>query len=146
MELILNGREVHEPFSLYLPDKTFRDLLEFANEDIYCELLDGELVIKSPASYMHESVFGFLYTLLKLYVRKHDLGIILGSRFTMKLTDDWEPEPDIMFLTPEDQTRLQETYLEGPASVVFEILSNSNRSEDVRKKVAQYLLHGVQEV
>ncbi len=146
MELVLNGRRVHEPFSLYLPDKTFADLLEFANEDVSCEVLDGVLVIKSPASFIHESIFGFLFTVLKLYIRKHQLGITLGSRFTLKLVDNWGLEPDIMFLTPKDQERLRETYLDGPATTVFEILSKSNRKEDVEKKIPQYLQYGVQEV
>ncbi len=146
MELILNDKRVHEPFSLSLSDKRFSDLLEFANEDISCELLDRVLVIKSPASYVHESIFGFLFTVLKLYIRKHQLGIALGSRFTIKLVEDWGPGPDIMFLTLKDQERLRETYLDGPARAVFEILSKSNRKEDVEKKILQYLQYGVSDV
>ncbi|HMF31590.1 MAG TPA: Uma2 family endonuclease [Candidatus Lokiarchaeia archaeon] len=146
MELILNGKEVRDPYSIYFSNKTFNDLLQFADEDLSCELIDGVLVIKSPASFTHESIFLFLITLLKLYGRKHNLGTPIGSRFIMRLAEDWGPEPDIMFLTPSDQERLQEHYLDGPASVVFEILSKSNRKTDVQKKTPQYLHDGVQEV
>jgi len=50
-----------------------------------------------------------------------------------------------MFLTKEDQERLQETYLEGPASIVFEILSKSTRNDDISKKLPAYLASGVKE-
>jgi Uma2 family endonuclease len=146
MGIILNDKLIPEPYSIYIPDKTFEDLLEYTNEDIACELLDGVLVIHSPASYLHESIFGFLFTLLKLYGSNHALGKPIGSRFMMKLTPDWAPEPDIMFLTGEDQDRLQDTYLSGPASVVIEILSKATRKDDIEKKTPQYLESGVREV
>jgi Uma2 family endonuclease len=146
MGIILNDKPIPEPYSIYIPEKTFEDLLEYANEDIACELLEGILVIHSPASYLHENIFGFLFTLLKLYGTKNALGKPVGSRFMMKLTPNWTPEPDIMFLTEQDQERLQETYLSGPASVVFEILSKATRKDDIEKKTPQYLDSGVKEV
>ena len=36
--------------------------------------------------------------------------------------------------------------MDGPASVVFEILSNATRNDDIEKKQPQYLAQGVSEV
>jgi Uma2 family endonuclease len=146
MELTLGNKPLIEPYSIYIPEKTFEDLLDFANEDLVCELLDGVLVIRSPASFLHESIVQFLTFLLRQYGNAHSLGIPVGSHFAMKLSDTWAPEPDIVFLTPTDQESLQENYLDGPASEVFEVLSKSTRSDDIDKKLPQYLQYGVQEV
>jgi Uma2 family endonuclease len=129
-----------------MQDVSYDTFLSFVNEDIACELIDGMLVIHSPASYKHESIFSFLNAILKIFGSRHGLGTPIGSRFIMKLSNSWVPEPDIMFLTPEDQQRLRENFLDGPASVVFEILSKSTRQDDMNKKLPAYLEMGVKEV
>ena len=144
--LTINNKPLIEPYSIYIPEKSFENLLKYANEDISCELLDGVLVIHSPASFKHESIFKFLLTLLEIYGTKKKIGTPFGSRFMMKLSDKWAPEPDIMFLTPDDQINLQENYLLGPASVVFEILSKTTRIDDLEKKLPNFLKFGVKEV
>ncbi len=144
--LTINNKPIIEPYSIYIPEISFENLLKYANEDISCELLDGVLVIHSPASFKHESIFKFLLTLLEIYGTKKKIGTPFGSRFMMKLSDKWAPEPDIMFLTPEDQINLQENYLLGPASVVFEILSKTTRIDDLEKKLPNFLKFGVKEV
>ena len=144
--LTINNKPLIEPYSIYIPEISFENLLKYANEDISCELLDGVLVIHSPASFKHESIFKFLLTLLEIYGTKKKIGTPFGSRFMMKLSDKWAPEPDIMFLTPEDQINLQENYLLGPASVVFEILSKTTRIDDLEKKLPNFLKFGVKEV
>ena len=146
MVITLNDKPLIEPFSIYIPDISFDVLLKYATEDISCELLNGVLVIHSPASFMHESIFSFLNTLLRFYGTAHSLGIPIGSRFMTKLSEKWAPEPDIMFLTPEDQKNLKENYLLGPPSVVFEILSKTTRNDDLEKKLPQYLKLGVKEI
>lgn len=146
MVLTLDNKPLLEPYTIMIPEISFDRFLEFANEDISCELLDGVLIIHSPASFEHESIFKFLLILLELYSNKKSLGTPIGSHFVMKLSRKWVPEPDIIFLTPEDQKMLTDTYLDGPASVVFEILSNSNRLNDLEKKLPKYLEAGVKEV
>jgi Uma2 family endonuclease len=146
MVILLNNRPLIEPFSIYVPGMTFEKVLEFATEDISCELLEGVLVIHSPASFQHESIFKFLIKILDEFGEMTGLGTPVGSRFMMRLADDWAPEPDIMFLTQTDQKRLTETYLDGPASVVFEILSKTTRKDDIEKKTPKILAAGVKEV
>ena len=144
--LIINEKLLREPYCVYIPDSSFQDLLDFANEDISCELLDGVLVIHSPASFTHESIFKLLLILLELFGQQKNLGRPIGSRFIMKLSDKWSPEPDILFITHKEEQSLTETYLNGPAPMVVEILSKSNRKEDLDRKLPQYLSHGVKEV
>ena len=125
----------------------FRKFLEYANEDINCELINGVLIIHSPASLDHELIFKLLLNLLDLYLQKNGIpGLALGSRFTMRLSSKWAPEPDVMFIDHKQEKNLHETYLDGPASVVFEILSPSTRNIDLEKKLPKYLKSGVKEI
>ncbi len=64
----------------------------------------------------------------------------------MKLSSKWAPEPDIIFIDSNSKHRLKENYLDGPATAVFEILSQSTRDDDLNKKLPKYLEVGIKEV
>ena len=87
-----------------------------------------------------------MLTLLDLHAQEGNLGLVVGSRFTMRLSSKWAPEPDIMFVASDSKSKLKETYLDGPATVIFEILSPSTREDDLSKKLPKYLESGVKEV
>lgn len=146
MGLVYQNKSLPEPYVIYVQNFDFTKYLEYANEDIDCELLNGVLVIHSPASLKHELIFKFLLNLLDLYCREKRLGLVIGSRFTMKLSDLWGPEPDIMFISQDQIHRLKDTYLDGPATVVFEILSPSTRNDDLNEKLPKFLESGIKEI
>lgn len=54
-------------------------------------------------------------------------------------------EPDLMFLAQEHRDRLRETYLEGPADLVIEIISPESRLRERGEKFAEYEMAGVRE-
>jgi Uma2 family endonuclease len=54
-------------------------------------------------------------------------------------------EPDILFISQEHLDRLKETYLEGPADLVVEIVSPESRLRDRGEKYAEYEMGGVRE-
>jgi len=146
MGIIFHDKPIPEPYTIYVQNFDFERYLEYAHEDINCELLDGVLTIHSPASLEHELIFKFLLNLLDLYSQEKKLGLVVGSRFTMKLSSKWAPEPDIMFISSEDNHKLKKTYLDGAATVIFEILSPTTREDDLNKKLPKYLESGVKEV
>ena len=100
----------------------------------------------SPASEQHEQVFGFLFSILGLFVAEHNLGIVRGSRTAMRLSDTDVYEPDILFVARSRLSIVQSTYLDGPADLVVEILSRSTAYLDRGPKLATYALSGVREV
>ena len=133
-------------FIVLQPDISEEEFYSFADEDIKCELINGVLVIHSPATTEHEDLFGYLYTLLRLYLDETGEGKIFGSRLAMRLSPKWSPEPDILVILPKKYHNLQEGRLEGPADIVIEILSKSTREIDLEKKLPSYLDFGVREV
>ncbi|MBD3341704.1 MAG: hypothetical protein GF353_21545 [Candidatus Lokiarchaeota archaeon] len=146
MSISFHNKPIPEPYTIYVRNFDFERYLEYAHEDINCELIHGVLIIHSPVSLENEIIFKFMLTLLDLYVHKKKLGLVVGSRFTMNLSSKWAPESDIMFIASDSESTLKETYLDGPATVVIEILSPSTQKDDLNKKLPKYLKSGVKEV
>lgn len=142
----ISTKSIEPPFILLKPGVTEEEFFEFMDEDIACELLDEVLIVHTPASLEHEKIFKFLLIMLDRFSTRAGQYEVLGSRFAVRLTRGVILEPDIMVLTPRTLTQLQDTFLEGPADIVVEILSPSTREIDLSKKLPQYLTHGVREV
>ena len=148
VSLTIGEKKIDPPYSftIFKPHISEEDYFNLASEDIACELLDGNLIIHSPALLEHEELFRFLFTLLDLFALRTHQGRILGSRFVMQLEPNFITEPDLIFIDKETSNRLKETYLEGSAPFVIEILSPSTRETDLSKKLPRYLSKGVHEV
>lgn len=133
-------------FIILQPGISEEEFYDFADEDIKCELINGVLVIQSPASSEHEDIFGYLYTLLRQYLAETKEGRVFGSRLAMRLSPSWSPEPDLLVILPTTYSHLKDERLEGPAEIVIEILSKSTREIDLEKKLPAYLKFGIKEV
>jgi Uma2 family endonuclease len=128
------------------PNISEEQFWEIANEDANFELIDGVLVIHSPASTEHEQIFHYLSQLFSIFIDEPKKGQVLGSRLVMRLSEKWNPEPDLMVIMPENYSKIETTRINGPADIVVEILSDSTRDLDLNKKIPQYLTSGVKEI
>ena len=122
---------------------TYDEFLAWADEDTLAEWVDGEIVMTSPASNRHQDLAGFLASVLRLFVETHGLGIVRIAPFQMKLESG--REPDLLFVAAEHLSRLHDTYLEGPADLVVEIISPESIGRDRGEKFAEYAQGGVPE-
>ena len=133
---------------LEIPTKrlTYEEFLAWCDEDTWAEWVEGEVVVLSPASRRHQEIFGFLSNILSIYAQAHDLGTLLTAPFQMHLAALRRGrEPDLLFVAKERLHLLKETYLDGPADLVIEIISSESRLRDRGEKFAEYELGGVQE-
>ncbi len=125
---------------------SYEEFLEWCDEDTWAEWVDGEVIMLSPANTRHQDVSGFLINIMRIYVEAHDLGKVLSAPFPMKFGEIRRGrEPDILFIAKEHLDRLKETYLDGPADLVIEIISPESRLRDRGEKFAEYELGGVKE-
>lgn len=124
---------------------TVEEYLRAADEDSRIELLDGVMLMHSPANVQHEDAFAFLLSLLRGFVLPKRLGRVLGSRTPMVFDDDRRFEPDLLFIQTESLHRLGEVELRGPADLVIEILSPATREYDLGEKRRAYAEGGVPE-
>jgi len=115
------------------PEKmTYEEFLAWADEDTLAEWVDGEVVIYSPASDRHQDLSGFLESVLRSFVEARQLGVVRSAPFQMKL--ERGREPDLLFVASEHLERLKETYLDGPADLVVEVVSPDSVGRDRGEK------------
>ena len=126
------------------PEKmTYEEFLAWADEDTLAEWVDGEVVMYSPASNKHQDIADFLVSVLRPFAEVHQLGIVRSAPFQMKL--ERGREPDLVFVASEHLDRLKETYLDGPANMVVEIVSPESVGRDRGEKFYEYERAGIPE-
>lgn len=125
---------------------SFEEFLSFCDEDTWAELVNGEVIMLSPASDQHQDLSDFLLTVLRLYVQTRRLGWIRSAPFAMRLPEiSHGREPDLLFVKAERMDIVKKTYLDGPADLVIEIVSSDSVSRDRGDKFVEYEAAGIQE-
>ena len=123
---------------------SYEEFLDLCDEDTMAEWVNGEIIMTSPSSKIHQRISVFIESILCSYVEFHKLGEIFRENFQMKLPYSGR-EPDIMFVNSNHLDRVQETYLDGPADVAVEIISKDSISRDRGDKFIEYESGGVTE-
>jgi Uma2 family endonuclease len=123
---------------------TYEEFLAWADEDTLAEWVDGEVIVTSPASNMHQDISGFLESIMRSFVEAHRLGIVRSAPFQMKLARSGR-EPDLLFVANEHLERLKPNYLDGPADLVVEIVSSESVGRDRGEKFYEYEQAGIPE-
>lgn len=128
------------------PRMTFEEFLEWTDEDVRAEWVNGEIEFMSPASFQHQDLIGFLTALLRHLAEERELGKVVDQPFVMK-TGPGLPgrEPDILFIATANLHRIQRNHLDGPADLVIEIVSPESQTRDRRTKTGEYRQGGVPE-
>lgn len=125
---------------------TEQDVLESKSRyNRICELIDGVLVEKIMGTY--ESMLAVvLIGYLELYMRQHDLGIVLDSGGPLRILATQVRVPDVSVILWErfPGGRLPEEPIWAVApDLAVEILSPSNTEKEMRQKLRDYFLSGV---
>jgi Uma2 family endonuclease len=123
---------------------SYDEFLAWADEDTLAEWVRGRVEMTSPASMQHQNLALFLSTVLSSYVLVHHLGVIMTAPFQMKLPHSGR-EPDLLFVAAEHRDRLQNTFLDGPADLVVEIVSDESVARDRGEKFEEYREAGIPE-
>jgi Uma2 family endonuclease len=129
------------------PRISYEEFLAQADEDVRAEWVDGEVIIDmTPLSEEHQELGRFLLRAISEWVEHHQSGAIRYEKFQMRLAQTPSGrEPDILFVSKENQARLQDTYVDGPADLVVEIISPESRARDRGEKYYEYEAGGVRE-
>jgi Uma2 family endonuclease len=124
---------------------SWEEFLAWAGEDDKAEWVDGEVILLMPESLLHHDVIQFLVMLLTLFTARSDLGRVM-TNFLMRLpTRPSGRAPDVLFLSREHDDRVQDTYIEGSADLVVEVVSPSSLARDREEKFAEYAANGIPE-
>ena len=113
---------------------------------VRAEWVEGEVIVMAPSNIDHADLNTWLCGLMRGYVEKRELGLIILDVFAR--LNEPVPQlrvPDILFV---DKTRLsivKGTRIEGAPDLVVEIVSPDSQSRDWREKFAAYQAAGVRE-
>jgi Uma2 family endonuclease len=89
---------------------------------------------------------GFLTWLLRTFAEEKEVGIVIPAPFPMYLGQESPIRmPDLMFIAREHLERLRETYVDGPADIVIEIVSPESGPRARGEKYYEYEAAGVRE-
>jgi Uma2 family endonuclease len=143
----MKSLELEKPEILsHLEDMTEEEFVDWYNEDVKAEFVDGEVIVHSPVTIDHESIGTFLTTLLNLLIHKNDLGKFFGSsRFQARLRTGLRREPDLMFISKDRLSILRKNHIEGAPDLAVEIVSPDSLTRDWREKYYEYEQAGVKE-
>jgi Uma2 family endonuclease len=126
------------------PKMTYEEFLSWADEDTRAEWVNGEVELLSPLSMRHLLIGSFLHHLIGLYVEARGLGQVLLDGAQMKLGPGLAGrEPDMLFVANDHLSRVKDTYIDGPADLVIEIVSPESRMRDRGVKYYEYEQGGV---
>jgi Uma2 family endonuclease len=134
------------PFMIQVYDVTEEMFDELVDEDTKAELIDGVMIVHSPASMEHDNMGGFTRGLMSFYSDAKGLGAVLGPDSLIHLAPGRKCAPDVFFIRQERVPMPLPKEFEGVPALVVEVLSPSNRRYDLRDKRLIYREAGVGEV
>ena len=134
------------PYTIRLYGVTEDMFDELADEDTKAELIDGVMIVHSPASIEHDDLSGFIRALMSFYVDARSLGKVLGPDSLVHLMTGRKCAPDVFFVSQERVTIPLPKAFQGAPELVVEVLSPSNREDDLQDKRYVYQEAGVDEI
>ncbi len=146
----LSGTAVREKDAGYKSDAetklTYQDYLEMPEEPgCRFEILDGILVKEPSPGVQHQRVSRRLQRLLEDYLWKADpRGEVLNAPLDTTFGDITVVQPDLLYVSGEQQSMVKETRIDGPPALVVEIISPTSRRKDRVQKMQIYQNAGVQ--
>jgi Uma2 family endonuclease len=122
---------------------TYRDYEALPDDGRRYELHEGELSVTPAPGTRHQRVIGTMHILLRTHVNGRRLGEIFLSPVDCILSDTTIVQPDLVYLDPTRAHLVSERGIEGPPTLVVEILSPSTTTIDRSRKHQLYAHCGI---
>ncbi len=149
--IFLSEPDVHEwteERRLYYSDHpiSFGRYLNITGDKDYVELVNGILVEKMAAHLDHEWSIAWLYHVLGVVAGKLQLGIVIGSRTAVEISEFGGRLPDILFVSQARREIVQQKAVYGAPDLVIEFRSPGDRPSDIIALETDYRQIGVPEI
>lgn len=124
---------------------------EFINlpeaEGVVYELDEGELLMEASPTLRHNLVREQIAAALREFVRTRGLGLVV-QEMDFRLGEETVRNPDVAFVRSElaKNLDLDRSPIVGAPTLAVEVVSPSNRADDIARKTQQYLGAGCQTV
>jgi Uma2 family endonuclease len=115
-------------------------------EDDRVEWVDGSVIVMSPVSIRHVSIVGFLNTVLGIYARQREQGVVLGPGFAIWFGAPPRIRvPDLLFVTAARHEIITGQYVDGVPDLAIEVVAPDSLARDWREKYHEYEAAGLRE-
>jgi len=123
----------------------FMDLPE--SEGIVYELDEGELLMEASPTLRHNLIRQRIAMAMTEFIEARELGLVV-EEMDFRLSDNTVRNPDVAFIEAAQANALDQdrSPIDGAPALAVEVVSPSNRAEDMARKVHQYLQAGCQVV
>lgn len=125
--------------------RTYRDLATMPEDGNRYELIGGEIVMSPAPRVKHQTAVLEFAQRLNAHAREHTLGRVVISPVDVRFDAYNEVQPDIVFVRAGRLSIVGRDLIEGVPDVTVEVLSPSNRQQDLLRKAALYASFGVPE-
>jgi Uma2 family endonuclease len=144
---VRNGLQtVNLPYTIRVYGVSEGRFSEIVDEDTKAELLDGVMIVHSPATIEHDDLGGFVRTLMRVYARRRRRGKVLGPDSLVHLKTCRLLVPDTYFVDKRRAPSHKIKAFEGSPNLALEVLSPSNRDLDLEDKRPAYRQARVPEI
>ncbi len=124
---------------------TATDFLDWLEPGRYADLIDGEIFKHSRVSIRHATLLNFVDALLRLFIDRHNLGMLYREVVAVRLSGRNVFLPDLAFYRADREEAIRPTHIVGAPDLVVEVLSPRTADRDIGPKFAEYEQHGVRE-
>ena len=123
---------------------TVEDYLQL-EEEIKCEVLDGDLIMTPAPLITHQKTVGLLYQKLVAFVNLHQAGELFFAPVDVYFNQENVYQPDLVFVSSPRVSIVQEKGIMDTPDLIVEVISPSNSYIDRYTKKAKYEQFGVKE-
>lgn len=111
------------------------------------ELVEGEIIVLTPAGWEHGEVANEIAYHLNVFVRTHGLGRVVAAEtgFLLAREPDTVRAPDVAFVHAARWVHTS-GFFPGAPDLAVEVVSPHDRFSDVAQKVQDWLTHGARQV
>ena len=123
---------------------TYEDYLKTPDDERW-ELLNGKLTMAASPNTAHQIITGNLFWHLLSFVKGRGIGKVFVSPFDVVLSPNNVLQPDVLFVSAEQQSIITADNVKGAPELVVEVTSPSTVGRDRESKRRIYAAHGVGE-
>lgn len=105
-----------------------------------CEYVEGMVIRVAANEIAHIRIEHYLYNLLDEFFGRRPIGQVIAQPFVMRLEEfpNRRREPDLLIVMKDNPSEIKGSYIDGPADIVIEIVSEESIERDRGEKFAEY--------
>src|SRR5690625_537728 len=127
------------------PPRTMMEVFQSLPERTLVQWIENNLVMSPAPLDQHQKTLSEIYLQIGTFVKKHLLGESRIAPYDVYLGQKNAFQPDIVFISNERLSVIEEDGLHGAPDLVIEILSPSTAKYDLEEKKEVYERFGVKE-